>query len=242
MSPARLASFALLSVPSIRIVVECEIKQAALRVERRLRVRVEPLVRIRDAAREREPARDRPDDDQHEEDQRCRARSAGPSAACPRRGGRPVRGTRSALHRRLRRRGGRPRRSAGVPSAASSGPCPWRDRPGRRDTASRPAPFGGVGYPAGMNANRVIGVDLGGTKILAGVIEDGRVLADRRASDSDDVAGRAVRRSRGGGSRAAARRCRRRRIRDPVARSTTARDTRSARSTSRCARSTSSPR
>ena len=58
-------------------------------------------------------------------------------------------------------------------------------------------------HPAGyvthrvMSANRVIGVDLGGTKILAGVDRrDGTVHADGRAPDADDLAGGAPRRAR----------------------------------------------
>ena len=105
-----------------------------------------------------------------------RGRSGGPSAVCHGPDARPAHGIRRARRSCPVRRGRRSRCSSGVPSAASPGPCPWRGRLDRRGTAFHPAPFGGVGYPPTMTINRVIGVDLGGTKILAGLIEDGRVL------------------------------------------------------------------
>ena len=56
-----------------------------------------------------------------------------------------------------------------------------------------------------MASPRVIGVDLGGTKVLAGVVDAGRDGArDGRAPDRDDVAGGAPRRARGDRARAAA--------------------------------------
>src|SRR5207248_831751 len=104
---------------------------------------------------------------------RLRARSDGPSApACVRCRARRARGRGRAS--RLCRRRGRRRRVSRVPHATSpKEPFLWRGRRGRRDRAFLPAPFGGLGYPAGMTANRVIGVDLGGTKILAGIVDEG---------------------------------------------------------------------
>src|SRR5204863_9888762 len=60
----------------------------------------------------------------------------------------------------------------------SAAPCLSYGRPCRRGTASlRRRPFGGLRYPLDMSARHAIGVDLGGTKILAGVVaRDGRVL------------------------------------------------------------------
>src|SRR4029077_20338480 len=43
--------------------------------------------------------------------------------------------------------------------------------PCRRDRAFLPAPSGGLRYPPSVTANRVIGVDLGGSKMLAGLID-----------------------------------------------------------------------
>src|SRR5207253_1936981 len=81
------------------------------------------------------------------------------------------RGSRCAI-RAVRRRCCGGRRASRVGCAASpKEPCLWRGRRGRPDRASLPAPFGGLGYPPGLSTNRVIGVDLGGTKILAGIVD-----------------------------------------------------------------------
>ena len=57
-----------------------------------------------------------------------------------------------------------------------SEPSPLRGRPCRRGTAFLRAPSGGLGYPPNMSEKRVIGVDVGGTKVLAGLIDaDGNV-------------------------------------------------------------------
>ncbi len=57
-----------------------------------------------------------------------------------------------------------------------------------------------------MSADRVIGVDLGGTKILAGVVDrDGNGARDGRAADGHDLTGGAPRRARGDRPRAAPR-------------------------------------
>src|SRR5258707_3354128 len=76
-------------------------------------------------------------------------------------------------------RGRRPRRfyrcggpgSRAAPSLLSGRLC-------RRGTAfPRRRPFGGLRYPLNMKATHAIGVDLGGTKILAGVAtRDGEVV------------------------------------------------------------------
>ena len=143
-------------------------EQPALRVERGLRARVEPLVRVGHAAREREPAEHAPDDDQNEQQ-----REAEPDPPAP------VGGLRRAPRPAVRARARLAWNASGAGLAASqqaaarttAGPSSCRVGPGRRDRASRPPPSGGLGYPAIMSANRVIGVDLGGTKILAGVID-----------------------------------------------------------------------
>src|SRR6185437_14954977 len=60
-----------------------------------------------------------------------------------------------------------------------------------RDTASlRRRPSGGLRYPLSMSATHAIGVDLGGTKILAGVVaRDGQVLRrHERATPQDSQA------------------------------------------------------
>ena len=101
------------------------------------------------------------------------SRSGGPSAAWRGavRRARPavVRAARAGARSRapLRDRAGRVRLRE---------PFPWRGRPDRRGRASLRAPSGGLRYPPDMSAKRVIGVDLGGTKILAGVVDaEGRI-------------------------------------------------------------------
>ena len=81
----------------------------------------------------------------------------------------PARGT-GSNRARAGLRPCRCRRPAGCRASAPV-PSSCRVRLGRRGRASRPAASGGLGYPANMNAKRVIGVDLGGTKILAGLID-----------------------------------------------------------------------
>ena len=124
---------------------------------------------------------------------------AGPNgrASAPRR----VRGTGST--RSARRASGLAgcRRPAGC-RASGREPFPAASGRGRRDRASRPAPSGGLGYPANMSANRVIGVDLGGTKILAG--SDRR----RRRHARDPSSGRRSRPRRTRSSTSSSRRCR----------------------------------
>jgi len=59
-------------------------------------------------------------------------------------------------------------RACRLPRAA---PCPSSGRRGRPCTASlRRPPFGGLRYPLTVSGSHAIGVDLGGTKILAGVV------------------------------------------------------------------------
>ena len=109
------------------------------------------------------------------------------------------------------------RRPAGR-RATTAGPSSCRVGPGRRDRASRPPPSGGLGYPAIMSANRVIGVDLGGTKILAGLIDaDGgmhETVERPTVTTSQDAL---LSRARRGGAVAAARGSVGGRIRHPVA-------------------------
>src|SRR3954453_12026735 len=64
-----------------------------------------------------------------------------------------------------------------VPAARSAAPwsavapCPWCDRPCRRGTASlQMRPSGGLRYPLRVDGTHSIGIDLGGTKILAAVV------------------------------------------------------------------------
>src|SRR5438034_7612394 len=72
-----------------------------------------------------------------------------------------------------------PRRGSGAPAAAPSLSDGRRDR---RGTASLRRACGGLGYPSRMD-RRVIGVDLGGTKILAGIVDrDGSVERHRETA------------------------------------------------------------
>src|SRR3954470_24665366 len=60
-------------------------------------------------------------------------------------------------------------RSAAPSSAAA--PCPWCVHPCRRGTASlQMRPSGGLRYPLRVDGTDSIGIDLGGTKILAAVV------------------------------------------------------------------------
>src|SRR5579864_8280564 len=76
------------------------------------------------------------------------------------------------------RRGSRRRDPACARRGRAAAPSPSVDRPCRRGTASpRRRPSGGLRYPLTMSATHAIGVDLGGTKILAGVVtREGEVL------------------------------------------------------------------
>src|SRR5262249_57002680 len=71
-----------------------------------------------------------------------------------------------------------------VPARAAElrGPSPRPGRRDRRDTASpREEPTsGGLWYPAVADARRVVGVDVGGTKILAGVVDAEGAIQHRR--------------------------------------------------------------
>ena len=79
-----------------------------------------------------------------------------------------------------------------------------RCRRGRRGTASLRAPCGELGYPSPVN-ERVIGVDLGGTKILAGLVEpDGDDRAPPRDADAGHLGGRRPRGPGRGGARRSA--------------------------------------
>ena len=172
--------------------------EPALRAERQLRVLVEPLVGRRDAAREREASWRRPRRRRAIEQRPSRPRAIRRPHARPS-GGRPVRPARGIRCRRCLaapapRRCARRRRAVRL-----SGPSPWRGRPGRRGTASLLAPSGGLGYPPRMAANRVIGVDLGGTKILGGLVDaDGnvhRTVERPTVTASQDSAARRARRA-----------------------------------------------
>ena len=94
-----------------------------------------------------------------------------------------------------------------------------------------------------MAGKRVIGVDLGGTKILAGIVDaDGTVHETVERPTRHDVAGGAARRARGDRARAAAGRRRGGRLRRSRRGSTSTRASRSARSTSRSATCASATR
>ena len=145
-------------------------EQAVLLGERCLRLRVESLVRVADAAREREVARRRAQttnsDDEREQAEQDQAP---PRPALRQRGSGAEAPSRTPMPARSRR--GLAARSARLPGRARRNLALRRVRPGRRGRASRPAPSGEVGYPAELAGKRVIGVDLGGTKILAGVVD-----------------------------------------------------------------------
>src|SRR5579864_9788819 len=71
-------------------------------------------------------------------------------------------------------RGSRRRDPACARRGRTAAPSPSVDRPCRRGTASpRRRPSGGLRYPLTMSATHAIGVDLGGTKILAGIVTRG---------------------------------------------------------------------
>ena len=145
-------------------------EQAALvRRQRAARVLRQPLVRFRDAATEDEIAEHGPGeeegDDQDERDRQLAAPADLPRAAGRRlRPGAPV----AAAPVALRPSGEGATSRAGRPSA----PGPSCVRPGRRGRASlrRVSTSGGVWYPRVLEQSRVIGVDVGGTKILAAVV------------------------------------------------------------------------
>src|SRR5262249_28119151 len=79
--------------------------------------------------------------------------------------------------------------------ASATAPCPSCDRPCRRGTAShRRRPFAGLRYPLVMTAKLAIGVDVGGTKILAGVVTpEGEVVRRHERATPHDAQASAVR-------------------------------------------------
>src|SRR5207247_4903601 len=89
------------------------------------------------------------------------------------------RGCGRALAGAARRRGAR---------AKGAAPCPSCARLGRRGTASlRRRPFGGLRYPLRVDGGHAIGLDLGGTKILAGVVgRDGTIVRRHERSTPHD--------------------------------------------------------
>src|SRR3954451_15869704 len=71
-----------------------------------------------------------------------------------------------------------------APSWAAA-PCLWRDRPCRRGTASlQMRPSGGLRYPLRVDGTHAIGVDLGGTKILAAVVSHEGEIARRHERET----------------------------------------------------------
>src|SRR5207302_6677677 len=65
-------------------------------------------------------------------------------------------------------------------AASGAEPCPLRGHRDRCGTACLRRSSGGLRYPRRMPSNRVIGVDLGGTKILAGIVDaNGKVERHR---------------------------------------------------------------
>src|SRR5581483_576321 len=98
----------------------------------------------------------------------------------------------ASSRRSCRGRGRRRGRGAGRRDpAAAAAPCPSCGRRGRRDTAShRRRPCGRLRYPLRVDGKRAIGVDVGGTKILAGLVaDDGEVLRRyERATPQDSEA------------------------------------------------------
>ena len=178
----------------------------------------QPLVRSLHAASHREVAGDAPDDEEARRGRRASPTSSASTSSPCAAGGRPA----------CRSRRGRRRHRCGTSSApASSGrgrattpaPCPSCGRPGRRDTASlRRRPSGGLRYPLRVDGSHAIGVDLGGTKILAGVVaRDGTVVRRHERATPQDSQESVVRELEAAVVGAARRRDRGARLRRPVA-------------------------
>ena len=168
-------------VPSSRIVVGVREQQPVLLRERRRDPRVEPLVRLVDAAANGRGSSATPQTTRSTTRttirpmpiRRLQRRSAG--------GGAPDLRRRAAARRAVlsaRCAPVRPRRAE---------PCPSRVRRGRRGRASLPCAMRRSRVAAALDGTRVIGVDLGGTKILAG--------RRRRPTDTSSDAGSGRRRS-----------------------------------------------
>ena len=150
------------SVPSRRMFVGesrirpfCFVRAAVVPAGRRLFASETPLFTERYPAAPQMTSNRRGDHDEH--------RPPSPGPPLPR------------LHRTTSLRRGVPVARRRVPTAA---PCPSVDRLCRRGTACpQGQPSGGLRYPLIVSTTHAIGVDLGGTKILAGVVtREGEVV------------------------------------------------------------------
>src|SRR6266511_2908308 len=70
-----------------------------------------------------------------------------------------------------------------APGASGAAPSLSGDRRGRRGTASLRLACGELGYPSRMST-RAIGVDVGGTKILAGLVDRGGAVESHRETQT----------------------------------------------------------